>query len=88
MKTIRRVPHDDTTNGWSKLLAHRQPKPSLKSRIVTDWVVVGAGLAGLPAARRLAENRPNDRIVLVDASAAGETASGCNSGFAIGVSHN
>jgi glycine/D-amino acid oxidase-like deaminating enzyme len=88
VKSIGRVPHDDTTNGWSKLLAHRQPKPPLRSRIVADWVVVGAGLAGLSAARRLAENRPDDRIALVDASTAGENASGRNSGFAIGVSHN
>jgi len=88
LKTIKRVPHDDAYNGWSRLLPHRDPKPPLHSPVVADWVVVGAGFAGLSAARRLAENRPNDRIVLVDASVAGENASGRNSGFAIGVSHN
>ena len=88
MKTIKRVPHDDESNGWSQLLPRRDPKPPLHSTIAADWVVVGAGFAGLSAARRLAENRPNDRIVLLDASVAGENASGRNSGFAIGVSHN
>ena len=88
VKAITRVPHDDATNGWSKLLPPRVPKPSLQSDVTADWLVVGAGFAGLSAARRLAENRPNDRIVLLDASTAGENASGRNSGFAIGVSHN
>ena len=88
VKTIKRVPHDDATNGWSKPLPPRIPKPSLQTDLKADWVVVGAGFAGLSAARRLAENRPNDRIVLVDASTAGENASGRNSGFAIGICHN
>lgn len=88
MKSIRRLPHDDNANGWSKLLQHRTPKPPLKAQVTADWVIVGAGFAGLSAARRLAENRPNDKIILVDGSTAGENASGRNSGFAIGVSHN
>jgi glycine/D-amino acid oxidase-like deaminating enzyme len=88
MTAITRLPHDDSTNGWSRILPDRTPNPSLEDDISADWVVVGGGFAGLSAARRLAENRPNDKVVLVDASKAGENASGRNSGFAIGVSHN
>lgn len=88
MKPIRRFPHDDNANGWSKILPQRTPKPPLEENVTADWVVVGGGLAGLSAARRLAENRPHDKVALVDASEAGENASGRNSGFAIGVSHN
>jgi glycine/D-amino acid oxidase-like deaminating enzyme len=48
-----------------------------------DWVVVGAGFSGLAASRRLAENRPNDSIILLDAEAVADGASGRNSGFAL-----
>ena len=88
MLKIEKTPHDDNSNGWSRILPDRTPKPSLKGDVAADWVVVGGGLAGLSATRRLAENRPNDKVILVDASEAGENASGRNSGFAIGVSHN
>ncbi len=54
----------------------------------SDWVVVGAGYAGLAAARRLAENRPNESVVLLEADTIGEGASGRNSGFAIDLPHN
>ena len=88
MTRIRILPGDDTTNGWSRMLPPRQPRPALDGDIRADWVVVGAGFAGLAAARRLAENRPDDRIALIEAQAAGEGASGRNSGFAIDLPHN
>lgn len=88
MTAITHLPKDDTTNGWSRILSPREPNPALESHITADWVVVGGGFAGLAAARRLAENRPQDRVVLIDASAAGENASGRNSGFAIDIPHN
>ncbi len=88
MTTITHFPKDDTTNGWSRILPARQPNPPLDKDVAADWVVIGGGFAGLAAARRLAENRPQDQVVLVDASAAGENASGRNSGFAIDLPHN
>jgi glycine/D-amino acid oxidase-like deaminating enzyme len=87
MKSIGLLPGDDHTNGWSRILPQRQPKPALTGDVRANWVVVGAGYAGLAAARRLAENRPDDEIVLIEAGEAGENASGRNSGFAIDLPH-
>jgi len=56
--------------------------------LTADRIVVGAGYAGLSPARRLAGDRPQDRIVLIEAGGAGENASGRNSGFAIDLPHN
>ncbi|MCP4329923.1 MAG: FAD-binding oxidoreductase [Alphaproteobacteria bacterium] len=88
MTKIAVLPADDATNGWSRILARRVPRPPLEREIHADYVVVGAGFAGLAAARRLAENRPQDKIVLIEAQEVGEGASGRNSGFAIDVPHN
>jgi len=82
------LPRNDSTNGWSRIIAARVPNPSLEQDVSADWVVVGGGLAGLAAARRLAENRPGDSIVLLEADRVGEGAQGRNSGFAIDAPHN
>jgi len=82
------LPENDATNGWSRILPHRAPRPSLKGDVLADWAIVGAGYAGLAAARRTAENRPDDRIVVLEAHEVGENASGRNSGFAIDLPHN
>jgi glycine/D-amino acid oxidase-like deaminating enzyme len=88
MGRIAKLPADDTANGWSAILPPRAARPPLAGDVEADWLVVGAGFAGLAAARRLAENRPGDHVALVEAEAAGEGASGRNSGFAIDVPHN
>jgi glycine/D-amino acid oxidase-like deaminating enzyme len=88
VKRIKLLPENDNSNGWSRILNPRTPSPSLQSEEKANWAVIGAGYAGLSAARRLAENRPNDRIILLDAGEVGENASGRNSGFAIDLPHN
>ena len=85
---VKILPKEDATNGWSRILPPREPTPALRGDVRADWLVVGAGFAGLAAARRLAENRPDDHIVLLDAHEVGEGASGRNSGFAIDLPHN
>ncbi|MDH3219419.1 MAG: FAD-binding oxidoreductase, partial [Gammaproteobacteria bacterium] len=87
-RSINHLPMDDNTNGWSHILGPRRPKPALDAEQRAPWVVVGAGYAGLAAARRLAENRPDDKVILLDAGEVGENASGRNSGFAIDLPHN
>ncbi|MEO1140358.1 MAG: FAD-dependent oxidoreductase, partial [Pseudomonadota bacterium] len=85
---IDRLPQDDKTNGWSAILPERTAHSPLQGDVNADWVVLGAGYAGLAAARRLAENCPNEKIVVIEAGEAGENASGRNSGFAIDLPHN
>ena len=87
MQKVGLLPDNDSTNGWSRILPPRTPRAPLSGEARADWVVVGAGYAGLAAARRLAANRPGDAIMLVEAGEAGENASGRNSGFAIDLPH-
>ncbi|MFC7065814.1 NAD(P)/FAD-dependent oxidoreductase [Brucella rhizosphaerae] len=88
MPAIRILPADDNTNGWSKILPARTPRAALKGDIRADWIVLGAGYSGVAAARRLAENRPNDQIALIDAQEVGKGTSGRAAGFAIDLPHN
>jgi len=87
MKPVRILPQDDKRSGWAAVLPPRQPKPPLSGNQRFDWVVVGAGFAGLMAARRLAQHRPQDTIALLDAGELGQNASGRNAGFAIDLPH-
>ncbi len=86
-RPIHHFPLNDNGNGWSKILPGRTPKPPLRGQHRANWVVIGGGYVGLAAARRLAENRPDDRIFLLEAGEVGENASGRNSGFAIDLPH-
>jgi glycine/D-amino acid oxidase-like deaminating enzyme len=70
-------------HGWAELLPMRKKSPSLTGDFRVPWVVVGAGVTGLSAARRLAKYNPNQEIILVDAREVGQGASGRNSGFAV-----
>lgn len=85
---IRILPGEDNTNGWSAILPKRTPSPALTGDVTADWLVIGAGYAGLGVARRLSSLFPQQRIVVLDAGEVGENASGRNSGFAIEVPHN
>ena len=59
----------------------------LKGDQIADWVVVGAGVTGLAAARRLGELAPDARVLLLDEHGVGYGASGRNSGFIIDTPH-
>jgi len=73
--------------GWYAILPQPAPANRLKGHQVADWVVVGAGVTGLAAARRLAELAPEARIILLDEYRVGYGASGRNSGFIIDTPH-
>ncbi len=87
-QNIDLLPQNDNSNGWSRILEARTAKPALKGEQRVNWLVIGGGYTGLAAARRLAENRPDDSIALIEAGEVGENASGRNSGFAIDIPHN
>lgn len=83
----RRLPKDTGPSPWSALLDPAGPSRRLDETLTADWVVIGAGFAGLAAARRLTQLRPDDRIVLVEAVRIGEGPVGRNTGFMIDLPH-
>lgn len=83
----KRTPSDKSVSGWYAVLPAPGPHRELEGDSTADWVVIGAGFAGVAAARRLSELRGGDRIVLIDAQRVGWGAAGRNSGFMIDLPH-
>ncbi|MEM9853256.1 MAG: FAD-binding oxidoreductase [Pseudomonadota bacterium] len=83
-----RLPRDPGPAGWDKLLAPRVARAALRDEITADWLVIGAGFAGLAAVRRLTELHPHDSIVLLEAAQVGSGPAGRNSGFMIDLPHD
>lgn len=81
------LPNDDKSCGWYSVLTPAEPATKLVGQQKADYAIIGAGFAGLAAARRLAELKPNARIILVEAQRVAEGASGRNSGFVIDLPH-
>ena len=73
--------------GWYAILPEPAPANPLKGEQTADWVVVGAGVTGLAAARRLGELAPDARVLLLDEHRVGYGASGRNAGFIIDTPH-
>lgn len=90
MKTIevQRLPVDTGRSGWEAISRRATAPERLVRDISTDWLIVGAGFAGLSAARRLRQVRPGDRIVVVDAKELAWGPAGRNSGYMIDVPHS
>ena len=57
--------------GWNQLLPARQPQPVLENDIEADYLIVGAGFAGLSAARRIMQLDKRANIVLLEARQVG-----------------
>jgi len=74
---------NDNSCGWIMALPPRIANPALKGSQRVKWLVIGAGYSGLSAALTLAENNPDDSILLIDANKAGEGASARNSGYLV-----
>ncbi|WP_380178278.1 NAD(P)/FAD-dependent oxidoreductase [Kalamiella sp. sgz302252] len=88
MQKITSLPADDALPGWYHTSASRTPRPAHVGQKHARWVIVGAGLTGLAAARQMALNFPDDEIVLTEAQEVGFGSSGRNAGFAIDVPHD
>nr|WP_245181500.1 FAD-binding oxidoreductase [Sinorhizobium mexicanum] len=69
------------------MLPARVERPRLEGSIATDVVIIGAGFAGLSAARRVSQLDPNIRVAVLEAGVVGEGAAGRNSGFIIDLPH-
>jgi len=86
--SIKRLPVDTGISGWEAISTRSAPVRELDGSVTADWLIIGAGFAGLSAARRLAQLRPGDRIVVVDAHEIAKGPAGRNSGFMIDVPHS
>ena len=86
--TVSKFPSDQDGCGWYNILPAPSPARELDSDIGADWVIVGAGFAGLSAAHRIRQQSPEDRVVVIDAQRVGWGAAGRNSGFMIDLPHN
>ncbi len=65
-----------------------RPAPrSLEGDRNCDCVIIGAGVTGLAAARRLAAHRPDWDIAVLDELRVGDGAAGRNSGFVMDLGH-
>jgi len=85
---VRRLPIDPGPTAWNAILPNRVAQSRLEAKITADWLVIGAGFAGLSAARRLRQLHPQDRIVVLEASEVAKGPAGRNSGFMIDLPHD
>jgi len=85
---VTRLPRDPGPAGWNRLLSEPDAATPLEGKITADWLVIGAGFAGLAAAHRLSKQAPGDRIVVLDAVRVGGGPAGRNSGFMIDLPHD
>jgi glycine/D-amino acid oxidase-like deaminating enzyme len=87
MMRVDAKPADLGRSGWEAILPERQPQAALTRDIGCDYLVVGAGFAGLAAARRLRQLDATARIVIVEAQQVATGPAGRNSGFMIDLPH-
>ena len=85
---VKRLPLDPGPAGWNRLLQKPKPALRLEDKITADWLVIGAGFAGLAAAHRLCKQAQGDKIVVLDAVRVGDGPAGRNSGFMIDLPHD
>lgn len=83
----RKLPRHRGVAAWREILKYRMNYGLLESDVIADIVVVGAGFAGLSAALRLRQLRPEARIVVLESGAIAAGAAGRNSGFMIDLPH-
>jgi glycine/D-amino acid oxidase-like deaminating enzyme len=80
-------PPDAGKSGWAEILPPREPQAALQQDVDCDYLVIGAGFAGLAAARRLRQLDPGAEIVLLEARRVADGPAGRNSGFMIDLPH-
>ena len=85
---VSKLPTDPGPAAWNAILPKRIAQDALKDNINCDWLIIGAGFAGLAAARRLRTLHPNDRIVILEAREVAQGPAGRNSGFMVDLPHD
>lgn len=87
MIRVETKPADLGESGWNAILPSRAATPALEHDIECDYLVVGAGFAGLSAARRIAQLEPGASITILEAQQVASGPAGRNSGFMIDLPH-
>ncbi|MDP6164991.1 MAG: FAD-binding oxidoreductase [Gammaproteobacteria bacterium] len=87
MQKVKNCPQYPDDSGWYGSLPAPHIEPALAGDIAVDALILGAGFAGLSAAHRLSELKPDWKIAVVDALPVGMASSGRNSGFMIDLPH-
>ncbi|MFS2068109.1 NAD(P)/FAD-dependent oxidoreductase [Pseudomonas sp. CT11-2] len=87
MYVATKFPKNSSRSAWVEMLAPRAPTTSLHGDVIADVAIIGAGFAGLSAARRLSQLDPTLRVAVLEAGVVGEGATGRNSGFIIDLPH-
>ncbi|MCZ4351767.1 FAD-binding oxidoreductase [Roseovarius aestuarii] len=85
---VSQLPVDPGPAGWNRLLPDPAPPIPLEGSYTADWLIIGAGFAGLAAAHRLSKLVPDERIIVLDAVRVGDGPAGRNSGFMIDLPHD
>ncbi|MDV7270807.1 FAD-binding oxidoreductase [Thioclava sp. A2] len=84
----RRLPVQEGPAAWNAILGAQPERPALAGEHTADFVVIGAGFAGLSAARRLRQLQPKARIAVLEAGQVASGSAGRNSGFMIDLPHD
>lgn len=84
----KRLPVQAGPAAWNTLLGPQAAPEPLTEDTTADFVVVGAGFAGLSAARRLLQLQPKARVLVLEAGRVAEGSAGRNSGFMIDLPHD
>lgn len=90
MNTYRakRLPIHKGVAAWGAILPTPAPFAPLTANITADLVIIGAGFAGLSAARRALQIDPNLHVIVLEAHRVADGAAGRNSGFMIDLPHD
>ena len=81
------MPPETGSAAWNSILPGREPNPPLGETLSADYLVIGAGFAGLSAARRLTQLQPNASVVVLEGREIATGPAGRNSGFMIDLPH-
>ena len=87
LRHVIRLPVHTGPAGWNAILPPAPPRAALSGDQSCDIAIVGAGFAGLSAARRLMQLDPKLSVSVIDAGRVAESSAGRNSGFMIDLPH-
>jgi len=85
---ISQLPFDPGPAGWNEILPPPEPPTPLEEGTTADWLIIGAGFAGLTAAHRLSQLNPTAKITILEANRVAQGPAGRNSGFMIDLPHD